>query len=790
MRHDFTTAIARLRMRPVYALTIAGLLTVAIASNVAVFTVLSRTLFRPLPFHAPSRLVAVQSTHLDSSGEIEEYQVGTVDFVNWRAKASTLDGIDVIRVTPGSIRDQGQTESIKVGMVSGGIFRLLGVRPRIGRDFEPADDQPDTTSVILSHGLWERRFGSDPGALGRSIVVNAKPLTIIGVMPKGFEIPLNRADAFVPLGLSLGHMPDRKLRYLNAIARVNRSASPAAAQEDLSRISVELGKAYPETHREYGVSVKPLREALYGDRRPALLLLFAAVLLVHLLACLNAANLMLVQVADQRAVTAVRLAMGARIAQIVRYRIAEGLLVSAAAAIAGLVLGSLIVQVLLRNYGDRDLLSSPPGAGVLIAAFVCELAVVTTIVVSVLPSLREAKIPVAALLNEGSQRASASLGGRRARELFIIAQIGLAIPLLIAAAITVKRFQDLQSFDLRFDPDGVMTAQLIMPPRYETREQRSHFVAQLVSRLERSPGVLSAAVTTCTFRVGESASTTVRTESMPEMATVGFRRISPGYFDTMRSQLLAGRAFDDQDVLDAPSVAIVSESLAQRFFPGQDPVGRKLIRNTADIVIVGVAPDIRDSGVAEDLGPVVYVPYLQNNSIFLSIVARAQGDPTLLRETLTRAIQEVDADLAPDEVVPLSDLVNDSLGSQRIQVALLGGFGLIALILAAVGNFAVTSYAVAQRMQEVGIRMAFGASPKAVVAELLRTAGRSVAGGLFAGLLLTLLALRFVPDLRLSFDPRYAAIVTAVLIASALIASLIPALRARVARPAELLRRA
>jgi predicted permease len=790
MNHALSTAVSRLRMHPFYALTTAALLALAIASNVAVFTVLSRTLFRPLPFEAPSRLVSVQATHIDSAGEARDYQIGTVEFVNWRAKSSTLDAIDVIRVTPGSIRDQGQTGSIKVGMVSGGIFRLLGVRPLIGRDFEPADDQPTPRSVILSHGLWERRFGSDPAALGKTIVIDARPLTIIGVMPPRFEIPRNRADAFVPLGLGLGHMPDRTLRYLNAIARLKATASPAAAQADLSRISAELGKAYPQTHADYGVSVKPLREALYGERRPALLLLFAAVLLVHLLACLNAANLMLVQVADGRAVTAVRLAMGARIAQIVRYRIVEGLVISGSAAVAGLILGTVTVQIILRNYADRDLLAAPPGAGVLIAGFVCALAIVTALVVSVLPALREAKIPVAALLNEGSQRASASLGGRRARELFIVAQIALAIPLLVGAAITVKRFQDLQSFDLRFDPEGVMTAQLIMPSRYENREQRARFVAELVRRLENAPGVLSAAVTTCTFRVGESPGTVVRTESMPEMATLGLRRITPRYFETMRSQLLAGRAFNDQDVLDAPAVAIVSESLAKSFWPGQDPIGKNLIRNAGNTVVVGVAPDIRDSGVAENIGPVMYLPYLQNNGIFVSIVARAQGDPSLLRGTITRAIQAVDADLAPDEVLPLRDLVNDSLGSHRLQVALLGGFGLIALVLAAVGIFAVTSYAVAQRMQEVGIRMAFGASPKAVVSELLRAAGRSVAAGVLVGLLLTVLALRFMPNLRLSFDPGYAALVTAILIASAFVASLIPALRARLAHPATLLRRA
>lgn len=790
MKHDLMTAMARLRMRPLYALTTAVVLAIAIASNVAVFTVLSRTLLRPLPFRDPSRIVSIQATHLDSAGEAQEFQVGTVEFVHWREKATTLAGIAVIRVAPGSIRDQGQSESIKVGAVSGGIFRLLGVRPLIGRDFTDADDRPTPSSVILSHGLWARRFGSDPRALGQTIVIDGRPLNIIGVMPPRFEVPRNRADAFVPLGLSLGHMPDRTLRYLNAIARLERGVTPSAAQADLLRVSQELGKAYPPTHKDYGVSVKFLRDALYGDRRPALLLLFAAVLLVHLLACINAANLMLVQVADQRAVTAVRLAIGARASRILRYRIIEGLLISGAAAITGLALGSAMVQVILRNYADRELLAAPAGSAMLIALFVCGLALVTAIAVSVVPSFREAKIPITALINEGSQRASASLGGRRARELFIVAQIALAIPLLAGAAVTVKRFQHLRSFDPKFDPDHVLTAQLIMPGRYENQEQRARFVDALVRRLEQAPAVISAAVTTCTFRVSESPSTLVRTTPGADMTTVALRRITPRYFETMRAPLLSGRAFTSQDVLGAPPVAIVSESFAKRFWPGADPLGRKLIRTSGDATIVGVAADLRDSGVAEDIGPAVYVPFLQNNNIFVSIVVRAGGDAAALRETIRRSVHEVDPDLAPDELVPLRDLVEDSLGSHRLQMALLGGFGLIALLLSAVGIFAVSSYAVAQRMPEVGIRMAFGAKPKDVVAELLRQAGRSVAAGVLLGIALTVIALQLTPDLSQWFDSGYVSAVIAVLMASAFLASLIPALRARSARPAELLRRA
>jgi putative ABC transport system permease protein len=586
-------------------------------------------------------------------------------------------------------------------------------------------------------------------------------------------------------------MPDQMLRYLNCIARLKEGVSPAAAQADLGRISVELGRAYPPTHREYGVSVRPMRDVLYGDRRPALLLLWGAVFLVHVLACVNAANLMLVQIADQRQVSAVRLALGARPGAIMRYRLAEGLIISLTAAAAGLALGALAVQAILRNFGDRDLLAPAPGGALMITAFVCGLTILTALAVSLIPSLREARIPISALLNEGSQRASASAGGRRARDFFVVAQVALAIPLLIGAALTVKRFRELSTHEIGYDPNGVLTAQLIMPGRYADRAQRGQFVAQLIRRLEEKPGVKSAAITTCTFRVGESPGTVAKTGAMADMATINFRRITDRYFETMATPLVAGRSFSAEDVLDAPPVAIVSESLAKRFWPGADPIGQTLIRTSSQVTVVGVAPDLRDSGVAEDLGPTLYVPYLQNNSIFVSILVRStSGDAAALRDVLTKTIHEIDPHLAPDEIVPLPDLVRESLGPHRLQVFLFGGFGLIALLLAVVGIFAVTSYGVGQRMPEVGIRMAFGASPRDVVSEIVRGTGQAVLMGVVLGIAVAAAAMRWAPQLASSFDIRSALLGVMPLVISALVASVVPALRARAASPAELLKRA
>lgn len=793
LHHEFATALGRLRARWSYTLMAGAMLAVAIASNVAVFTVLSRTLLRAFPFDA-ERMVMIFSTHLDASGERKEFPSGSADFVHWSTESSSFEGLAIARVFAGSISDRGETEAVKVGSVSGGVFRLFGVRPAIGSDFRPGDDRPESTSVILANAFWRRRFGSDRGVVGRSIVINGDPKMVIGVMPDGFEIPNNRADLFVPAGFSLGNIPNPGARAYSMFGRLKSGVTAASGAADLQRISRELEKRFPVSHKDYSAAVKPLHDALYGERRPALLTLFAAVLLVHVLACVNVANLMLAQISDQRSVTAVRLAIGAPPGQIVRYRVIEGMLLSVGSAIAGLALGIVAVGVILRNYADPELLASPPRGATMVALFVVALTVVTALAVSLLPAIGESRVPIRALINEGSHRTSSSVQRRRARELFIIAEVALAIPLLIGAAVAVKRFRDLRSFDIGFAPDRIMTGQLIMPERYD-RAGRAKFAAELIRRLESTPGIASAAITTCIFRINGSAATVVRSESMSDYAFVNFRRITPHFFETMSSPLIAGRVFNDGDIADSPAVAIVSQSFANQFWPGQNAIGQKLIRQSqsaAMLTVVGIARDIRDAGVAEDLGPTLYVPYLQNNAIYLSIVARARGDVAPLRDAIKRAVQSIDPNLAPDEVIPFRRLVEETLGSYRLQVALMGGFALIALALAASGIFAVTAYSVSQRLPEVGIRMAFGASPRGVVAELVQAAGKSVLAGVALGIGVTIAVIRGAPVVS-SFSPRidigYSAAVVTVLVASALVASLVPALRARGARPAELLRR-
>jgi predicted permease len=784
LRHDITTAAGRLRANGSYALISALMLTAAIAANVAVFLVLGRTLLRTFPFDE-ARMVMVYTTHADAEGKQQELPSGSADLVHWRTSPA-VERLDVARVFPGSISDRGATEAVKVASVSGGIFKLFGVAPAMGRDFEEADDRPDATAIILADHFWRRQFGADRDIAGRSLVVDGAPRVVLGVMPPDFEIPGSRADVYVPAGFSLANMPNPPSRAYSTFARLKPGVTVAEATADLRRISSEMAVKFPASHQDFSAIAKPLREALYGERRTALITLLVAVLLVHLLACLNVANLMLAQISDQHTMTAVRMAMGARTGNILRYRLIEALLLSGVSAIAGVLLGSLAVRLILRSYADRDLLAPAPGETTVVVWAIVALTVLTTMVIALIPALRESRTPLSAALNEGTQRSSSSARGRRLRQMFIIAEVALAIPLLAGAAAAVKKFQELRSVDIGFNPEGLMTAQLIMPPRYD-REARARFAAEIVRRLEASPGVESAAITTSNFRINGGASTIVRSETMSDYATVGFRRITPRFFETMSTPIVAGRAFNDGDLADAPHVAIVSESFARQFWPGQNPLGQVLFRqalNAAPLRVVGVVPDIRDIGVGEDPGPTLYSSFLQNNFIYVSLVVRSTGDPAPMAEAIKKTVQSIDPQLAPDEVIPFSQLVGETLGSYKLQVTLMGGFAVIALALAVSGIFAVTAYSVSRRMPEIGIRMAFGASHGAVVGELVSDTAKSVLVGIAVGVAVTMLSI--VP----AVETGYLAAVVSALAATSVVASLLPSLRARAARPADLLRQA
>jgi len=792
LAHELRAIVAAFRRRPLVPVVAATILALSIGANVAVFTVIGRTLLRPLRYPRADRLLAIASSFISPDKTEEKFPSGSVEIVQWQRRSSQFSAIEAARPVSMTVRGSGDPESIHGANVTIGIFRLFQVRPMLGRDFVPEENTVTPRVAMLSYGLWRRRFGGDPRVIGRTIVVDGQPLSIVGVMPETFEIAAiaPRPDLFVPNGFSPANMPAHNARGYTVFGRLRDGVTPKQGEAELRRISAQLAIEFPDSQQHWTAAVRSLRDAAFGDRRHALIVLWLMVALVHVLACVNVGSLLSVQIADERGLTALRLVLGAGRAHILRYRLIESLLTSLAGGVAGLVLGALALRlVLLRQFDDS--LTTPVEGAWFLPLFLFALAIVTGVVVALVPALLETRTALTNALREQGTRASSSVRGTRLRELFIVVQVALAVPLLLAATATVHRFRELRQTHLGFDANHVLVSQLVLPPRYD-KKGRAAYARELVRRVAQVPGVESAATTTCNFAPGSAVSTMLATDRFPEPISTNFRRITPPYFATMRIPLIAGRAFNDGDTLDAPPVAIVSASFAKRFFGNASALGQSIVRGAGGrSTIVGVAADVQDDGPAAEPQPTMYSPFLQNNNIYLTLLVRTHGDPLSYRDAVRRAVWSLDRDLTPSDESSLSTLMDAAVGADRLQAVLLTSFALVALVLAAAGIYGMTAYAVAKRRREIGVRLAFGATPRAIVVEVVQRALRSVALGLAAGLALAFGAQRVASLVvygAATFDVRSAAIVMVLLVIATLLAATLPSLRARSVRPAALLR--
>ncbi|MGZ7042040.1 MAG: ABC transporter permease, partial [Thermoanaerobaculia bacterium] len=538
LAHEIRTILLAIRRRPLVPMLAIAILALAIGANVAVFTVLSRTLLRPLRYRDASRLLQIPMSHIEPDRTETASSSNSLEVVQWNARTTMFTGVEAARQLPATLTGSGDPESVDGADVTGGLFRLLGVAPAIGRDFAKSDDVPDTTAAIISYGLWQRRFASDRKVIGKPITVNGRRLAVIGVMPRDFEVPTVSADVFVPAGISPSNMANPNSWNFTAFGRLRDGVSPKQGEADLRRISGQLQREYPGSEKEKTASVQTLRKAMFGDRRAALLVLWAAVTLVQILACVNVANLLFARISDQRGVAALRLVLGADRLQMMRLRFLEGAIISAAGTIIGFIGGSIALRLLVANQPD---LATAAERAWTMPLFLVATALATALVISIVPAFRESGVKLSTVLNEGSQRASSSVRGSRAREWFIVCQIALAIPLLLAATGAVEHFRALQRTDIGFDADHVLTGQLILPDRYADKSARAAFAKELMRRIAAIPGVTSAAITTNLFTSGNSAATFAFTDRYPEPLSMALRRITPDYFKTMRIALSSGR---------------------------------------------------------------------------------------------------------------------------------------------------------------------------------------------------------------------------------------------------------
>jgi len=791
MLHDLRYAIRLLGRNPVFTIATTLTLALAIGGTTAMFTVVDAALLRPLPFAEPDDLVWGwgQFPQGDSAS------ISPADFVDYRARARAVRVAAMTSFSRGfALSGTGEPERVPGRLVSAGLFETLGVLPAMGRSFARADEDVENAEVaVLSDGLWRRRFGADPSILGRRVLVDARPVTVVGVMPRGFAFPQG-TDLWLPLAMREPEMQIRRFHFLRIVGRVAGGSTVAAAQADLDAIAARLAEAHPDSNQGWRVRLEPLREQLVGSYRAALLLLFGAVACVLLIACANIASLFLARSGARRRELAVRAALGASRWRLSRQLLVESLSVAALGGAGGLLLAVWSVH-LLSVLAPRDLVTLRDVAvDARVLAFTAFVSLVSGILFGIAPALQAARLS----LRDALTSRGAGPSRQRARALLVAGELSLAAMLLMGAGLLLRSFTELLRVDAGFRASGVLTATVQLPElRYADADRILAFAEQLEETVRAQPGVTSAAVTSRLPMAPQGGDTYFTIAGQPEpeggKPTADIRAVTPGYFQTMGVPLLRGRDVSRADRAGAPPVVVVNEPFVRRFLPGRAAVGERLVIDfgrpiTAEIV--GVVGGVRHYGLDNDATAAMYLAFAQTPVPIVNVVARADGNETAAAGAVRNAVRGLDGTL-PVDVVAMSDLVARSAAQPRLRALLVGGFAAVAILLAAIGVYGVAAGAVAERRREIGIRMALGARVPEVVSLVVRESARLAVAGLAIGVASALSLSHVVAGLLFGVRPLDVATlagVVSVTLAATLIATAVPARRAARVDPATALR--
>ena len=787
-------AVRSLRKAPTLSLSVILTLALCIGATTAIFSVVYSVLFRPLPFADPEGLLLARTVWRDlpssySAGnwaDVARQQTSFSHFVPAYGESYNLSGSD----TP---------ENVDGARVGADYFGVLGVRPALGRDFRPEETTPGRESVVLlSHGLWQRRFGADPGIVGGEIRLDGRPHTVIGVMPAAMDFTLFDEELWLPTAFSPERLAEHDEHYLTVLARLRPGVTLARAEEELTVLGRWLETTFPEDNRDRTLQVSSLMEELVGDYRPRLYVLLGAVGFVLLIACANIANLLLARGAARARETSIRAAIGAGRRHLVAHALAESLVLALTGGALGVLVGYWGVA-LLAAYGPEDVprLAQARMDGPVLA-FALGLTALSGLVFGLAPALRTAARPPHEALKEGAR--SGRAGSRdRLRNALVVAEIALALVLLTGAGLLIRSAVALNGVSPGFDASGVVMGRVSLPAAaYESPEQVTRVFERITERVASLPGVASAALVSAAPLEGGNSNGLVpggRALELGSAINSLMRLATPDYFGTMRIELVRGRGFTAEDRRGTPLVMVINETLAREAFPGQDPIGKRIACCEAGPngdpgwkEVIGVARDVRAVGLDQDPMPEFYLPMLQAPAAAwtwtdrtMTLAVRASGDAVTLMAPLRRAIAEVDPSLPLYQLGTMQGRVTDSLAQSRFSTMLLTVFDVIALALAAIGVYGVISYGVAQRTQEIGIRMALGARHGDLLAMLVRH-GAALAGlGLLVGLAAALVLSGLLESLLYQVsptDPPTFAVGLAVLSVVAVLAAALPARRA------------
>lgn len=741
----------------VLSLLVIGILALGIGATAAVFSVVNAVAFRQLPFPNPDQLVSLWETppHMGNVGQSSPgVGVSSPLFMEWLQQATSFE--DLAAVSPRNMLlrgDAADSETVATNAVTANFFGLFGAAAASGRTFSSSDYSPGSSSVaVLSHSLWMRRFGGDPRILGKQLTLNDQSYTVIGVTSRNFDYPsfygqiLNRVDLWLPLQVQESRDPGH--RWLRPLGRLKQAVAVQSARAEIQLIAQRFAAANATTNSGYTANVQSLEDQILGGIRPFMFVLFGASLLVLLIALVNVTNLLLVNAVRRERELALRTALGAGRARLARQLIVEGLLLSLVGASLGLWLANALISVITQVVPSTYPIPRLASASIDHSSVILTLAVATLagVIFGLLPAAVAGGAKVADVLKEGS-RASNGLGPRRAREVLVVCQIALSLVLLTGAGILLKSLFLLHGVNPGFRPDAVLTlAVRYSPTKYADPSRRAALLRELLHRLEAIPGVRSAALAHSLPLPWPPAGAEVipaeRVYSDPgDLEHVGYRIVSPKYLSAMGIALMEGRDFTDRDAGPTPNVALVNQTMARRLWPGSSAIGKRLRREHLPsgeaafaVEIVGVFADVKQANLASSPMPEMFLSYLQNPPrADVAMAIRAESNVRSLAASVREAILSRDRELAVLEIKPMEEIVADSLWRQRFSLALMGGFGCVALVLAAAGIFGVMSHVVAQRRQEFGIRLSLGAAP-ATVLRLVLWRGLFLTGvGLIAG---------------------------------------------------------
>jgi predicted permease len=790
---DLRYGARTLRKSPGFTIAAVLILGLGIGVNSAIFTVVNAVVLKPLPFTDADRIMRIWHTPpptLFAGSPI--FALSPANFIDWEAQNQVFERMAIYRGGRQVLTGSGAPDAVVTLRASADFLPILGVSPTLGRGFTRDDDRDGgTRTALLSDAFFRSRFGSDPSTIGSTIVLNRIPHTVIGVVPDA-PVFINQAQVYVPLAWSAEDRAVRNNHNYLGIAKLRPGVDVARAQSDMTAIATRLEAAYPDDNKEWGALVLPLQEDMIGDVRESLLLLLGAVVLVLLIACANLANLMLVRTHGRAKEIALRGALGGGRMRVVQQLLAEGLVLGAGGGLAGFAAAYYGVDLLKVTFGTALPRVGEVVVDARVLAFTAIVALTTGLLAAFVPAWQLTGRDANEALKTGAGRGNSSAGASRVRSLLVVSEVALALMLLIGAGLLMRSLAGLRAVDPGFDARNVLTASVNIPEaKYATPEQRNQFFDRALQSVRALPGVESAAwVDTLPLQGGSTQY--VMVDGMPpmkesEMPVVAVRLASPGYFHTARIPLRAGRDFSAADGYGTPRVVIVSENTAKRFWPGADPLGKRItltMMTKESAEVVGVVREVKTGALdasEADSETAVYAPAAQFAYDGSSLAVRTATAPRALTRALVDAIHGIDPELPVLDIATLEEVVEESLGQRPLAMMLLAGFAVLALLLASVGVYSVLAYTVRQRVREIGIRMALGAPVRGVLRLVVIEGLKPTLIGVALGLVLAAGLVQVMETLLYGVsqhDPGTFSAVAVLMLCVGVAATLVPAYRA------------